>query len=198
LTPPSTTARLGDLDPTGLAGRERRRDDPPNPALLLLSGCRLAARGLRRRPALLIAGRWRWRWRGRRRRAGDCAEGTTRCRPDGRPRTAACRTADGRAGPCADQTATDRSLAGVIGVCARRQTKRKRQRNPARRKKCLRHVLTCATREIPWLKRPGNCRWLSSNSAPTTMASVWAIAVPRSCGCWTHFAPTGLSDAYVE
>ena len=51
---------------------------------------------------------------------------------------------------------------------------------------------------IPWLKRPGYCRSLSSISAQTTIASVWAIAVPRSCGCWTHFAPTGLSDAYVE
>ena len=100
-----------------------------------------SGRGLRRRPASLVAG-WRgWRW-GCRCRAGNCAERAAGSRPNGRTFTAARCTADGRAGPCTDQAAADRSLAGIIGVCARRQTKRKRQRNPGRRKKCFRHVVT--------------------------------------------------------
>ena len=39
---------------------------------------------------------------------------------------------------------------------------------------------------IPWLKRPRYWRWLSWISAPTTMASVWAIAAPRLLDAVLH------------
>jgi len=70
-------------------------------------------------------------WWGRRCGAGDCPEYATGCRPDGRAGTAASRGPNRRARPYTDQAATDGSLTGVIRVCACRQTKRQRQRNPA-------------------------------------------------------------------
>jgi len=68
--------------------------------------------------------------------------------PIAAPFAAARRAPNGSAGPCTDQAAADRSLAGVIGVCARRQTKRKRQCDPAQRKKCFRHVLTFFAKDL--------------------------------------------------
>ena len=49
---------------------------------------------------------------------------------DGCAVTAACRSSNRRASPCIDQTAADRSLPRIIGVWARRQIKRHRQRSP--------------------------------------------------------------------
>jgi len=49
-------------------------------------------------------------------RAGNCAKHVAGCRPDGRTGTAARRSPNRRAGPCTDQAATDRSLAGVLGI----------------------------------------------------------------------------------
>ena len=148
-------AGLQDREPFPGGGRGRLQSRPSYELLPSNS----ASRGPRRRRAPLVSG-WRWwrRWRCRC-RAGDCAQCAAGCRPNGRTFTAACCTADGRAGPCTDQAAPDRSLPGVIGVCTRRQTKRKRQRNPARRKKCLRHVLTYSARDWEtqrgWVGFPG-------------------------------------------
>jgi hypothetical protein len=98
-------------------------------------------------PTTLVP-RWRWRWC--RYCAGDRAKRAAGCCPDCSAGSAASRSADRRAGPRTDQAAADRSLAGVIGVCARRQTERQRQRNPARSNtKCLSHVLTRSARDCP-------------------------------------------------
>jgi hypothetical protein len=121
-------------------------------------------------PSPLVPG-WRWRWC--RYCAGDCAKRATGCRPDCSAGSAASRSADRRAGPRTDQAAADRSLAGVIGVCARRQTERQRQRNPARSNtKCLSHVLTRSARDCP-----DNTTRLGQ--VPPAASST-AIAIPRN------------------
>ena len=108
-------------------------------------------------PTTLVP-RWRWRWC--RYCAGDRAKRAAGCCPDCSAGSAASRSADRRAGPRTDQAAADRSLAGVIGVCARRQTERQRQRNPARSNtKCLSHVLTvlqgtALTTQRDWVRFP--------------------------------------------
>ena len=112
------------------------------------SSLQLALHGREYRPPHYLVPRWRWRWC--RYCAGDRAKRAAGCCPDCSAGSAASRSADRRAGPRTDQAAADRSLAGVIGVCARRQTERQRQRNPARSNtKCFSHVLTRSARDCP-------------------------------------------------
>ena len=112
------------------------------------SSLQLALHGRGYRPPHYLVPRWRWRWC--RHCAGDRAKRAAGCCPDCSAGSAASRSADRRAGPRTDQAAADRSLAGVIGVGARRQTERQRQRNPARSNtKCLSHVLTRSARDCP-------------------------------------------------
>jgi hypothetical protein len=70
----------------------------------------------------------------------------TGCRADGCAGPAARRSPNRRAGS-APNKATDRSLVEVGGICARRQIKCQRQRNPTGSKKRLRHVLICSARD---------------------------------------------------
>ena len=135
------------------------------------SSLQLALHGRGYRPPHYLVPRWRWRWC--RYRAGDRAKRAAGCCPDCSAGSAASRSADRRAGPRTDQAAADRSLAGVIGVCARRQTERQRQRNPARSNtKCLSHVLTRSARDCP-----DNTTRLGQ--VPPAASST-AIAIPRN------------------